>query len=118
MGVKVEFTFRFGAPIRLTAKFTDPNRVVDPLDPDPETDEVAHTLVDPTTVTAKLKKPDGTIVTKLYGTDVEVVRDDVGRFHMDVTCDMSGTWTFGWIGTGAGAAVNDDAFKVTANPFP
>jgi hypothetical protein len=115
VGAKVVVTYEYGSLVRFTVRFTDPLRVVAPLDPDPPADEVAHTLVDPTTVTATIKHPDGTTSTKVYGTDSEVVRDDVGTFHMDVSCVTPGNWVIDWKGTGSLQAESQVAFKVGIN---
>jgi hypothetical protein len=112
VGAQITVTYPFGSTVRFTCTFTDPTRTDAPVDP-----STGNTLVDPTTVTAKLKKPDGSITTKVYGTDVEVVRDDVGIYHMDVAGDASGSWVIGWIGTGALPAQRELAFKVEATAF-
>ena len=54
------------------------------------------TDVDPTTVTVKYEKPDGTEVTKVYLTDAEVIKDSTGHYHIDVDADQSGVWHFRW----------------------
>jgi hypothetical protein len=115
VGAKVVVTYEFGSLVRFTVRFTDPNRIDAPLDPDPPADELAHTLVDPTTITAIVKHPDGTTVTKVYGTDAEVVRDDVGTYHMDVSCATPGSWVLDWTGAGSLQAESQVAFKVGAN---
>lgn len=56
------------------------------------------TLVDPTTVTVKVKTPDGT--TTAY-TGVQLTKDGVGLYHLDLdTTALSGEWTFAWSSTG------------------
>lgn len=74
-------------------------------------------LADPTTVTVKIKKGDGSIVTKLFGTDVEVVKDSAGIYHIDIDTDMSGTWTVRGEGTGAVKAAIEQRFKVKESDF-
>lgn len=54
---------------------------------------------DPDTVNAKYQEPDGTEVEKVYDSDPEVVRDGVGRYHIDITLDASGTWYARFEGT-------------------
>lgn len=89
----------FGALVRLTASFRD-----DAGDP-----------VDPTTVTAKTKDPNGVVLTYGYLTSpADIVRDELGEYHVDVVADEVGTWTYKWIGTGAGQAVAAAEFKVDA----
>lgn len=110
MEVKVAVAFPFGSLIRLTAAFTDPLTV------DPVTLEEAP--IDPTTITVKIKKPDATVVTKVYGTDIDVILDSVGHYHIDIDADAAGPWVFGWFGTGTGQAANEHGFKVLPTAFP
>lgn len=53
-------------------------------------------LADPTTVRCKYKDPEGTVTTKLYGTDSEVVRDSVGNYHLDFIVTSAGFWHWRW----------------------
>jgi uncharacterized protein YfaS (alpha-2-macroglobulin family) len=75
--------------------------------------KVADVLTDPTTVTFKSKKPSGTITPLVYLTDVAVVKDAVGQYHVDVTTDEKGEWNFRFEGTGTCVAVEEAAFNVT-----
>jgi uncharacterized protein YfaS (alpha-2-macroglobulin family) len=68
---------------------------------------------DPTTVTFKVKDPSGTTTTQVYLTDDEVVKTAVGVYYADVDTDEKGEWNFRWEGTGACAAVEEQAFNVT-----
>ena len=75
--------------------------------------------VDPTTVTYKLKKSDGSIVT--YATpDVEIVKDDVGLYHalyVILGDDPAGKWTFRLAGTGNVIGADEDTFWVAETAF-
>jgi len=75
--------------------------------------KVNAVLTDPTAVTAKVKKPGGTVTTYVYLTDAALVRDGAGLFHLDVTTDEKGEWNFRFEGTGACTAVEEAAFNVT-----
>lgn len=80
-----------GAPIRLTASFTD----------------ATGTLVDPTAVTLWLNLPDGT------STSLTAVKDSTGKYHYDYTPAQVGVFDFWFAGTGANAAVQPvDIFTV------
>lgn len=59
-----------------------------------------HVLTDPTTLTFKFEKPDGVETTYIYGTDAELVRDSVGKFHVELTLDQAGTWIWRQESTG------------------
>ena len=56
---------------------------------------------DPTTVTFKYRDPSGNEVTWVFGVDPEVIKDDTGDYHADVTLDEDGLWYYRWEGTGA-----------------
>lgn len=66
-------------------------------------------LADPTTLIVTVTRPTGSSTTYAYGTDIEVVRDSVGVFHIDVTLDAMGQWT---ISTVAAGAVADSDLQV------
>ncbi len=67
---------------------------------------------DPTTITARVKKPDGTVTVSVYGTDVALVKDSVGNYHIDVDATASGTWRYRFEGTGAAKAAEEGTFIV------
>lgn len=63
--------------------------------------DVDGTPINPTTVVFKLKHPsDGAIITYTYGVDAQVVRDDVGTYHVDYVPDVAGTWVYSWDASG------------------
>ena len=78
--------------------------------------DAAGTLGDPSTVTVKYQKPDGTEVTKVYVTDVEVVKDSVGNYHIDVSASASGVWVYRWQSTGPVTAA-EAIFTVKESEF-
>ena len=76
------------------------------------TDDVAAPA-DPTTVTVKYKNSGtGTLTSKVYGVDAEVVKDDTGDYHIDIDVAAAGIWHYKFIGTGAVVAVEEGYFKV------
>lgn len=79
----------------------------------------AGTATDPTTVTLKLLRPDGTVTTLVYLTDVELVRDSAGNYHADVipVAGENGIWWFRWAATGAVQAADEQAFFVRPSRF-
>ncbi len=89
-------TYRKGQKVRCVAGFA-----------------VSGMPTDPTTVTAKVKKPSGTVTTYVYGTDAALVKDSTGNYHIDVTSDEKSEWNFRFEGTGTCAAVEEQAFNVT-----
>lgn len=72
---------------------------------------------DPTTITVQIKKPDGTVLTYVYGVDAEVVRDGVGLYHVDINLDQVGTWYYRFAGTGACVAAAETEFYVLESEF-
>lgn len=87
-----------GNMVRVSVTFTD------------ETDAA----VDPEGVTLAYKQPGGTATTLTYGTDEEIVRDNVGQYHALLTL-AAGAWYYRWAGTGDGAAAGEGAFDMTAS---
>lgn len=69
-------------------------------------------LADPTVVTVVDTEPDGTISTYVYGTNAEVVRDSLGKFHYDVVFTANGQRTVRLSGTGAVKASITHTFVV------
>lgn len=70
------------------------------------------TGIDPTTVVCRVKAPDGTVTSKTYGSDVEVVRDATGVYHLLVLITQSGTYRYRWEGTGAAQGAEEGRFDV------
>lgn len=94
--------FPWGSLVRLTAEFTRPGSP-------PE--------VDPDSVTVRTYSPNLDFDEKVYGTNIEVVRDDVGQYHYDVNASEPGDWIYRWEGTGAGQAAAEGKFKVAGSIF-
>jgi hypothetical protein len=86
-------TYITGAVVRVSAPF-----------------RTSGVAVDPTTVQAKIRTPDGTVTTYTYGTDSQLVKDSTGNYHVDVTTTADGTHTVRFSSTGVGAAADEVAF--------
>ena len=56
---------------------------------------------DPGTIRLKLKKPDQTSTTLVYGTDGALIKDSTGTYHADFSLDLGGSHFYRWEGTGA-----------------
>lgn len=76
----------------------------------------AGAVTDPTTLTLKVKYPDGTSDTYTFGVDVIIVKDSVGNYHADVPIDQAGRWAYSWTGTGAATFAEGGRFRVYALP--
>lgn len=75
---------------------------------------------DPTDLTIKYLVAGGTVVTKTYGIDSEVVKDSTGEFHMDLTLtsDMNGKLVkYRWTATGAVIGADENEFRVRRSAF-
>lgn len=78
---------------------------------------LAGTAIDPTTVSVSVKKPDGTVETKVYGTDVEVVKSSIGNYYIDVDVTAHGVWYYRFFSTGSGKAAAERQFVVRRSQF-
>jgi hypothetical protein len=88
-------TYQVGTKIRLSAAFTD-------------IDEVAQ---DPGGVQFKIRAPGGTITTYVYGTNVELVKDDVGNYHVDWLIAAAGRYLYRFAGVTSGQAADEGEFR-------
>lgn len=71
--------------------------------------------VDPGTVSVKYRSPDGTVTTKVYGTDAAVIKDSTGNYHIDISATAKGIWRYRWFSTGTGQAAGEQQFTVIAS---
>jgi hypothetical protein len=118
MLVQLCVTFPFGSLVRLSASFTRPPTQAE-IDAGTALDADDWQPVDPDTVSAKLKDPADVITLHDYiGSPADIVRDDIGEYHLDVTPTVAGTWTFRFESTGDGQAANEATFKVDETAFP
>jgi hypothetical protein len=80
-------TYPEGSNVRFSVEFRTP-----PAGP----------LVDPTTVTFKIRRPDtNVVVTYTYPPVGNIIKDSTGKYHADYTCDFPGEWYYRWEGAGA-----------------
>lgn len=97
--------YQIGDVIRLTAEFRR------------ESDDA---LVDPTNVKFMWIKPSTptTITTKIYATDIEVIRDSLGVYHIDISITESKRWYVRAEGYGANnAGAQESEFEVEDSRF-
>jgi uncharacterized protein YfaS (alpha-2-macroglobulin family) len=98
-----EDTYIAGDQVKCIGIFTDTNK----------------SPVDPTTITFKLKKADGSLVE--YETpDVEIVKDAVGLYHVLYVIlddDPAKRWTYRFAGTGNVIGADEDTFWVAQTAF-
>jgi hypothetical protein len=77
-----------------------------------------NTLVDPTTLILRVLPPVSAEIDFVYLTDVELVRDSKGKYHVDLPITESGKWQLRWKGTGAAIFGEPATFNVQATDFP
>lgn len=92
-----------GDLVRIKAEFRDP--------------ENGDALVDPTSVTFKVKDPAGTTTTYVYGTAAQLVKDSMGKYHVDVNANAQGSWRYRFESTGNYQAAQEGTFTVKAGAF-
>jgi hypothetical protein len=90
-----------GDLVRVTGTFTD----------------AAGTAIDPTTVVFKVKKPDRSITTYTYGTDMQLVKESTGNYRVDISADVKGKYKYRWYSTGNGQAAGESEFEVIKSSF-
>lgn len=88
-----------GDPVRLSGTLT----------------HIVGTAVDPDELTITVRDPAGVETEYVYGDDVEVVRDDDGEYHLDISVDAPGVWFYRFRSTGTGQASDEKRFKVKAS---
>lgn len=79
--------------------------------------KVAGVGVDPTNVQFKVIKPDGTVITYVYPTNPEVVKESAGNYYLLYVVDRSGYWLYRIAGTGTNESAAWQQFYVQPDPF-
>lgn len=71
--------------------------------------DISGNPVDPQSLLIKYRVGEkGTITTKTFGEDAEVVKDEVGAYHIDIVFDKAGKWVWRWESTNPTAAVEGE----------
>jgi hypothetical protein len=70
-------------------------------------------LVDPT-VTFKITSPSAATTTYVYPTDVQLVKESAGKYHVDFVLNAAGTWKWKWEASGTYVWVDDGVETVVA----
>jgi hypothetical protein len=77
----------------------------------------AGALVDPDTLVCKVKKPDGTVTSYVFGTAVELVRDSLGVYHIDIALTQAKNWFYRFEATGTRTVANEGTIIVQDSNF-
>lgn len=68
----------------------------------------ATVFTDPTTVKVRVLDPAGNVAEFEYGTDLNVIRDAAGEYHVEYMLDAAGRWFFQWRGEDGGPVVVEE----------
>ena len=72
----------------------------------------AGNLADPTTIAIVIRNPDGSITTKTYVTNQDLVKESLGVFYFDYVCQKRGEATYRWLGDGVVTAAANGGFYI------
>lgn len=79
------------------------------------------TAVDPGALTFKVRQPDGTVTSYVYGTDAQLVKSSTGIYYVDwpipKTLAAEGVWSYRFEATGANAGAVESQFTVRNSAF-
>lgn len=90
-----------GDKVRLTTTFTN----------------LAGTATDPTAVTFRMKLPNGTTTTYVYGTDAALVKSSTGVYYVDWTFTVPDSHRYRFAGTGTVTASDEGTILVRRSFF-
>ena len=79
--------------------------------------DLTGTTVDPSTVVLEIKLPDGSLVTYTYLVDAAVVKDALGKYHVDHLLTQGGIHYYKWTGSGTVYAAEESQFFVKISQF-
>jgi hypothetical protein len=74
-------------------------------------------VIDPTTVSFKIKDPEGVVTTYIFGTDSELIKDSTGNYHIDISVNTPGQWYYRFESTGTGQAAEEGQFQIKPGYF-
>lgn len=81
-------------------------------------DSGTHADVDPDAVYFWFQTPAGVATTYQFGIDAQIVRDAIGKYHVDLTLNEVGFWAMQFSSVGPGQAVFPSEFYVHALTSP
>jgi hypothetical protein len=73
-------------------------------------------LTDPTTITLKVKDPEGTVTTYTYAGGA-VSKTSTGLYYKDVSVTNDGMWYYRFEGTGTVQSAGESSFRVRKSEF-
>lgn len=79
--------------------------------------DVDDVATNPTALTFKLLRPDGTTQAYVAGTDAQLVHDSTGNYHVDWSAAQEGVHYYRFEGTGAAQAASEQSFVIRHSRF-
>lgn len=80
-------------------------------------DNVMNDFIDPSEVYFRCQSPGGSSVYYQYGNGAEILKDSEGHYHVDISLDYGGEYSYGWYGKGTGQAAVEGSMSVEASRF-
>lgn len=93
--------YDIGDEVTLTGVFTD----------------TASALADPTTITFRLRTPDGGSTSLVYGTDAALTRSTTGTYIVNWLTSAPGDYFYRYVGTGNVKSAGERQFRVKGSRF-
>ena len=79
---------------------------------------VGTTPVDPGDVFVDVRPPSGMVASYKHGIDLELVKDGVGNYHLDIDADAPGDWHYWWHSGAPNKAAAKGRFTATRKFAP
>ena len=79
--------------------------------------DVDNAYADPSSIKFKLKKPNGSIIVYVYGTDPQIVKSALGVYYVDYFVTEHGRYFYRYEGTGLVFAAAEESFNVKKSNF-
>jgi hypothetical protein len=101
--VTEELKIYVGSRVRIFGEWHQPSdltKIPDKNDP----------FADPTTLLLRVHRPDGTVQEFVYQTDIEVIRDSQGKYHVEYLVSQGGPHSWAWLPTGNAAQPSTGEF--------
>lgn len=68
---------------------------------------------DPSTIKCFYKDPNNVVTTLVYGVDGALVKDGVGKYHVDIYASLVGFWYYRFEGSGSLISANESTFYIS-----
>lgn len=79
--------------------------------------DAVGTFVDPGQVFLKIRDSFGVVIIKQFGVDGDLIKDAVGRYHLDQEATKEGIWFYRFEGKVSNKSATETAFQVLDSQF-